>query len=161
MVGWGLVYFILKQYIRMRHEMKGSIVDNAKLIQAVIEGEDRSWIPSKGVEDFNWRFIAEDDDRYFYLNREDWYDVTIQKCKQKDLTYYFVYVEKERTDSNWWIPEGWLVSWTQSICHTFRWVRSLRHAMKLWELWSELMMWLANPEDYFLTSEERHNGKQN
>lgn len=34
--------FILFQNIRMRHEMKGSIADNAKLIQAMIEEEDRN-----------------------------------------------------------------------------------------------------------------------
>jgi len=154
----------------MKHTMKGSIADNAKLIQAMIEEEDRNWIPSKGVEDFNfkwsqiwdsnWRFVAEDDYRYIYLNRDDWYDVTIQKCQHRDLTYYFVYVESERTDSSYWFPWG-LVTWTQGVCHTFRWVRSLRHAMKLGELWSELFLGLANPEDYFLTQEERDNGKQN
>ena len=154
----------------MKHTMKGSIADNAKLIQAMIEEEDRNWIPSKGAEDFsfkwsqlwdlNWRFVAEDDDRYIYLNREDWVDVTIQRCKYKDLTYYFVYVENEKTDASYWFPWG-LVTWTQGTCHTFRWVRSLRHAMKLGEFWWELMLWLANPEDYFLTQEERHNGKQN
>ena len=154
----------------MRHEMKWSIADNAKLIEAMIEGEDRSWIPSKGAEDFNfkwsqirdlnWWFVAEDDDRYIYLNREDWFNVTVQRCKYKDLTYYFVYIENEKTDSSYWFPWG-LVTWTQETCHQFRWVRSLRHAMKLWEYWWELMLWLANPEDYFLTQEEWHNGKQN
>ena len=150
----------------MRHEMVGSIVDNAKLIQAIIEEEDRSWIPSKGVEDFNfkwsqiwdlnWRFIDKKNDDYIYLNRDDWFEVTIQRCRIKELIYYFIYVEKELTDSSYWIPWG-LVSWTQETCHKFRWVRSLRHAMKLWELWSELMMWIANSEEYFLTQEERHN----
>lgn len=150
--------------------MKGSIADNAKLIEAIIEGEDRSWIPSKGVEDFNfkwnqirdlnWRFVDEDNDKYMYLNRDDWFDVTVQKCKHKDLTYYFVYIENEKTDASYWIPEG-LVTWTQSTCHMFRWVRSLRHALKLGEICWELMTGLANPEDYFLTQEERHNGKQN
>lgn len=154
----------------MKHKMIGSIVDNAKLIQAMIDEEDRNWIPSKGVEDFNFkwsqvwdlngRFVDENDDRYIYLNRDDWFDVTIQRCRQGDLTYYFVYIEIERTDSSYWIPEG-LVTGTQSICHTFRWVRSLRHAMKLWEYWAELMRWLANPENYFLTQDEWHNGKQN
>lgn len=154
----------------MKHTMVGSIVDNAKLIQAMIEEEDRNWIPSKGAEwfnfkwsqlrDLNWRFVAEDDDRYIYLNREDWFDVTIQRCKHRDLTYYFVYVEREKTDASYWFPQG-LVTWTQSTCHTFRRVRSLRHAIKLGEYWAELMLWLANPEEYFLTQEERHNGKQN
>ena len=153
----------------MKHTMKGSIADNAKLIQARIEEEDRSWIPSKGVEDFhfkwsqnrdlNWRFIA-DNDNYIYLNRDDWFDVTVQRCKYKDLIYYMVYVEYEKTDASYWFPQG-LVTWTQETRHTFRWVRSLRHAMKLGEFWWELMLWLANPEDYFLTQEERHNGKQN
>lgn len=154
----------------MKHTMKGSIVDNAKLIQAMIDREERSWIPSKGVEwfnfkwsqlrDLNWRFVAEDTDKYIYLNRDDWFDVTIQKCQYGKLTYYFVYVEREITDETYWIPEK-LLSNNQSTCHTFRWVRSLKHAMKLWEYWAELMLWLANPEDYFLTQEERYNGKQN
>lgn len=154
----------------MRHTMVGSIADNAKLIEAMIEEEDRSWIPSKGAEDFNfkwsqirdlnWWFVAENDDRYIYLNREDWFNVTIQRGKYKDLTYYFVYIENEKTDSSYWFPWG-LLTWTQETCHQFRWVRSLRHAMKLWEYWGELMLWLANPEDYFLTQEERNNGKQN
>lgn len=153
----------------MKHEMKWSIVDNAKLIQAMIDGEDRNWIPSKGVEwfnfkwsqlwDLNWRFVAENDNRYIYLNREDWFDVTIQKCQYNNLTYYFVYVENEKTDASYWFPWG-LVTWTQSTCHTFRWVRSLRHAMKLWEYWAELILWLANPEDYFLTQDERNNSKK-
>lgn len=34
--------FILYRHIRMRHEMKGSIADNAKLIQALIDEEDRN-----------------------------------------------------------------------------------------------------------------------
>lgn len=166
MVESGLVFFILKQYIRMKHIMKGSIVDNAKLIQAMIDEEDRSWIPSKGVEDFsfkwsqirdlNWRFVAEDDDRYIYLNRDDWFDVTIQRCKHLDLTYYFVYIERECTDSSYWIPWG-LVTWTQETRHTFRWVRSLKHALKLGEICWELMTGLANPEDYFLTRAEYDN----
>lgn len=155
----------------MRHEMKGSIADNAKLIQALIDEEDRNWIPSKGVEDFhfkwsqlrdlNGRFISPDwNDKYLYLNRDDWFEVTIQSCKYKELTYYFVYVENEKTDYSYWIPQE-LLEWNQSTCHQFRRVRSLRHAMKLGEYWWELMIWLANPEDYFLTKEERHNGKQN
>jgi hypothetical protein len=148
--------------------MKGSIVDNVKLIQAMIDEEDRNWIPSKGVEDFhfewsqlrdlNWRFVAEDTNDYLYLNRDDWFEVTIQRWHFKDLTYYFVYVEKEVDDKGIWIPQE-LVSWTQSICHTFRWVRSLRHALKLWELWSELALGIFHPEDYFLTKDERDNGK--
>ena len=147
----------------MKHERKGSIVDNAEHILGIIEGEDRSWIPSKGVEDFNfkwsqlwdlnWWFISENwDDRYIYLSRDDWYEVTVQRCElgKKKLRYYMVYVEKDLTD---WIP--WeLVTDTQWTCHKFRWVRSLRHAMKLWELASENFMWLASPEDYFLTKEE-------
>lgn len=154
----------------MKHVMHGTLADNAAKIKAIIEGEERSWIPSKGVENYvplgqqpwetNWWFVAEDTDKYIYLNRDDWYDVTIQRCKYKDLTYYMVYVEHEKTDSSYWFPQG-LVTWTQSTCHTFRWVRSLRHAMKLGEYWWELMLWLANPEEYFLTQDEWNNGKQN
>lgn len=164
-------YFILQLNYRMKHEMKGSIADNAAIIRALIEEEDRNWIPSKGVEwfnflgsqlrDLNGRFVAEDTNDYLYLNRDDWFNVTVQKCHNfKDLTYYFVYVEKDVDDKGIWIPQD-LVPWTQCICHTFRWVRSLRHALKLWELWSELALWLAHPEDCFLTREERDNGKQN
>ena len=155
----------------MKHTTDWSIHDNAKLIQAMIEEEIRNWIPSKSVEDFNfkwsqlrdlnWRFISSDGNKdYIYLNRDDWYDVTVQRCRKWELIYYFVYVEKELTDASIWIPQG-LVTWTQSTCHTFRWVRSLKHAMKLWEIASENFMGLACPEDYFLTREERDNGKQN
>ena len=154
----------------MKHTMHGTLADNAAKIKALIDEEDRNWIPSKGVENYlplgqqpwetNWWFVAEDTDKYIYLNREDWFDVTIQRCKYKDLTYYFVYIENEKTDASYWFPWG-LVTWTQSTCHTFRWVRSLRHAMKLGEYSGELMLWLANPEDYFLTQDERYNGKQN
>lgn len=151
----------------MKYTMEGSISDNAKLIQAIIDEEDRNWIPSKGVEDFNFkwsqlrdlngRFLSPDwNDKYLYLNRDDWFMVTIQRCQYGKLTYYFVYVENEKTDSVYWIPQE-LVPWNQATCHQFRWVRSLRHAMKLWEFGWELMIWLANPEDYFITKEERHN----
>ena len=150
----------------MKHTMKGSIADNAKLIQARIDEEIRNWIPSGSVEDFNfkwsqirelnWRFVAEDTDKYIYLNRDDWYDVTVQKCQYGKLTYYFVYVEKDRTDEIRNDPRK-LVEWNQSVCHTFRWVRSLRHAMKLGEYGSEMFLGLANYDDYFLTKDERHN----
>ena len=149
----------------MRHEMKGSIADNAKLIQALIDEEDRNWIPSGSVEDFNFRwsqlrdlngrFVSPDwNDKYLYFNRDDWYEVTVQKCQYGKLTYYFVYVEKDRTDEIRNDPRE-LVKDNQWICHTFRRVRSLRHAMKLGEFGSEMFLGLANYDDYFLTRDER------
>ena len=150
----------------MKHVMHGTLADNAAKIKAIIEGEERSWIPSGSVENYiplgqqpretNWWFVAEDTDKYIYLNRDDWYDVTVQKCQYGKLTYYFVYVEKERTDEIRNDPRE-LVWWNQSVCHTFRWVRSLKHAMKLGEYGSEMFLGLANYDDYFLTKDERHN----
>lgn len=150
----------------MKHAMYGTLADNAARVKVLIEEEDRNWIPSGSVENFiplgqqsretNWWFVAEDTDKYIYLNRADWYDVTVQRCQHGKLIYYFVYVEKERTDEIWNDPRE-LVWWNQSVCHTFRWVRSLRHAMKLGEYGSEMFLGLANYDDYFLTKEERNN----
>ena len=151
---------------RMKHERTGSIHDNAKLIQAVIDEEDRNWIPSKGVETFNFRGSQLRDldwwytdnwwTDYLYLSRPDWFEVTVQRCHlwfKNEYTYWTVYIERNVTDRTYWIPWN-LVRDNQWTCHTFRWVRSLRHALKLWELWTELLLGLANPEEYFLTEEE-------
>lgn len=146
--------------------MNGSIVDNAEYIASVIAEEDRNWIPSKGVEDFNfkwsqirdlnWWFTSEERDWYYYLNRDDWYEVTVQTCElwYKKKRYYFVYVEKQVTDKNLNNPQESLVQDTQGLCHMFRWVRSLRHAMKLGEFWWILELQVSNPEEYYLTREE-------
>lgn len=152
----------------MKDRRERSVVDNAMLIESIIAGELRSWIPEKGVEDFNfrwsqlwdieWWYFRGDDRNYLYLDREWWYHVTVQKCyfnqQSVEWPYYWnVYIEKEVTDKSLNIPEE-LVRHNQWVCHTFRWVRSLKHALYLWEVASENIMGFAYPEEYFLTRDE-------
>ena len=146
-----------------------SIKEDAAVISEIIAGELKSWIPEKGVEDFNfkwsqlwdsdWWFMTEHwGQDYIYLNRPDWFQVTVQRCEiwyKWEYTYWTVYIERNITDRIW-IP-GELVHDNQGTCHTFRWVRSLKHALRLGEICWELMTGLANPEDYFLTRDEYDN----
>lgn len=142
-----------------------SIAEDAVRIYNVIAGELRSWIPEKGVEDFNflwsqlwdtnWWYTLEKNTDYIYLDRDDGYHVTVQRCKlwRKERIYYMVYAEKDRTDEVWW-KKLELVQSTQWVCHKFRWVRSLKHALYLGQYASENFRGLASPENFFLSKEE-------
>lgn len=149
----------------MEDQRERSIVQDAMLISKVIAGELRSWIPEEGVEDFNflwsqlwdlnWWYTLNKDTNYIYLDRDDGYHVTVQKCKlwRMEKTYYMVYVEKDITDEVWRKKMN-LVQSTQWVCHKFRWVRSLKHALYLGQLASENFLGLAYPEQFFLTRDE-------
>lgn len=144
-------------YIRERDK---SIKEDALLISSVIAGELESWIPEKDVERFNFEwsqlwdtngwFTKDWNLDYFYLKRDDWFYVTVQRCHlwyRDEFTYWTVYIEKSQSDL-WWRLD------TQTTCHTFSWVKSLKHALYLWEVCSELFLGLANFENYFLSEEE-------
>lgn len=147
----------------MKDNRTKSIVEDAALISSVIGEEQKSWIPGKGVEtfnflgsqirDLNWRFTKEWVKGYFYLKRDDWYEVTVQKWW---WNYWNVYVEKARTDEIWRSSEK-IVNNNQTVCHKFNWVRSLKHALFIGQYASENFWGFASPENFFLIEEEYKN----
>lgn len=135
--------------------------DNAAIYDIIAE-EERSWIPEEGVAHFHfkwsssrdtdWWYFKWDNHDYLYLDREWWYHVTVQRAhwwnnSDNKISYWNVYIEKEITDED-------SVRANQSLCHTFRWVRSLRHALYLWEVSNEIALRVAYPANFFLTKEE-------
>ena len=138
-----------------------SIIENAALIDKLIAGEHKLWIPEKGVENFNfkwsqhwdlyWWYLKDKDFNYLYLDRPDWFKVTLQRSlhhlEEWYKVYWNVYVCKEITDP-------WCARHNQEVEHKFRWVRSLKHAMKLWEFAWELMLGLSDYSEYFLSDDE-------
>lgn len=138
------------------------IKKEATIIDWLIAGEHKHWIPEKGVEDFKFKWSNNWDTNgwythnwnveYLYLDREDWWHVTVQRCYNdfdEDYIYWNVYIEKECESRK----KG-LIGWAQELCHKFKWVRSLKHALYLGEVASELELWLSNYSDFFLTWDE-------
>lgn len=134
----------------------------ASIIEEVIAGEHKNWIPEKGVEDFKfkwsnkrdtyWWYFRDYNLEYIYLDREDWWHITLQRCYtnfDEDYIYWNVYIEKECESR-----KKWLISWAQELCHKFKWVKSLKHALYLGEVASELELGLSNYSDFFLTRDE-------
>ena len=139
-----------------------SILDNVRVIDELIADEHKHWIPEKGVEDFKYKGSNKWDSNswythnwqvdYLYLDREDWWHVTLQRCYNdfdEDYIYWNVYIEKECESR-----KKWLINWAQELCHKFKWVRSLKHALYLGEVASELELCVSNYSDFFLTREE-------
>ena len=146
----------------MRKSRFRSIDEDATIISQLIGEEQESWIPGKGVESFNflgsqlwdtdWWITDNAWSDYFYLNRDEHTLVTVQRCRLESVdkrrkTYWNVYIERDITD---WKS----VNNNQTLCHTFRWVRSLKHALYLGEVAWELNLQVASPEDFYLTREE-------
>ena len=134
-------------------------VYDVEAIYRIIYEEQKSWIPGEGLGHFtprgssswdtDWWYFRNDDHDYLYLEREWWYHVTVQRCDVKGTEHHYwnVYIEKDITD-------GDSVRANQTVSHTFRWVRSLKHALYLWEIAQELNLQVAHYEDFFLTKEE-------
>lgn len=140
------------------HEL--SIEENADIINWLLLGEEHNWFPNKWVEDFNflwsqvrdlnWWYIKNWEVDYLYLDRDDWWHVTLQRCYNscdEDYRYWNVYIEKDASNK-------WFLGETQVLCHKFHWVRSLKHALYLGQIASELTLWLSHPEDFFITRKE-------
>lgn len=148
--------------MKTRYNENVDIAEQAVYINKLIAGEHKHWIPEKGVENFKFKWSNERDTNgwytlrwqvdYLYLDREDWWHVTVQRCYNdfdEDYIYWNVYLEKECESR-----KKWLIGWAQELCHKFKWVRSLKHALYLGEVASELALGLSNYSDFFLTREE-------
>lgn len=151
--------------MKTRYWEELSIKDNVRVIEELIAGEHKHWIPEKGVENFKFKWSFESDTNswyisrwnveYIYLDREDWWHVTVQRCYNgfdEDYIYWNVYIEKECESRK----KG-LIGWAQELCHKFKWVKSLKHALYLGEVASELELGLSNYSDFFLTRDEYIN----
>lgn len=140
---------------------RDSYKECVSVIEELIAGEHKHWIPEKWVEDFKfkwsnprdtyWWYFKDYNLDYLYLDREDWSKVTIQRCYKdfdEDFIYWNVYIEKECESR-----ENFL-EWTQALEHKFHWVRSLKHALYLWEVAWDACLGLFQKENYFLTRRE-------
>ena len=148
--------------MKTRYNENVSIAEQAAYIDKLIAGEHKNWIPEKWVENFeflwshsydeNWWYFLHNDFDYIYLDRKDWWKVTLQRCckdiKEKNI-YWNVYLDKSIES-----PEKSLIPAYQELSHKFRCVRSLKHALYLWEVASENELGIFNPSDFFLNKEE-------
>ena len=148
--------------MKTRYNENVDIAEQAVYINKLIEGEHKNWIPEKWVENFeflwshsfdqNWWYTHNNDFEYLYLDRNDWWHVTVQRCYKdfdEDYIYWNVYIEKECESRK----KG-LINCAQELCHKFKWVRSLKHALYLWEVASELELCVSDYSDFFLTWDE-------
>ena len=76
--------------MKTRYNENVDIAEQAVYINKLIAGEHKNWIPEKWVENFeflwshsfdqNWWYFLHKDFDYIYLDRNDWWKVTIQRC---------------------------------------------------------------------------------
>ena len=144
-----------------REDLRNNYKACVAIIDELIADEHKNWIPEEGVEWFKFKWSNERDNywwyfidynlEYIYLDREDWSRVTIQRCYkdfEEDLVYWNVYIERECESLEKFL------NWTQALEHKFKWVRSLKHALYLWEVAWDACLWLFRKEQFFLTREE-------